>query len=233
SVPEVTYTTNTGSSSTLNITVTPVDDASALTPDSNTVDEDNTATGNVLSNDSDVDNALTVSSFSIAGVQGSFAAGSSAALAGIGSLVINSDGTYTFTPVKDWNGSVPEVTYTTNTGSSATLNITVTPVDDASVLTPDNNTVDEDSTATGNVLSNDSDVDNVLAVSSFSIAGVQGSFVAGSSAALAGIGSLVINSDGTYTFTPGEGLERLGPRGHLHHQHWQQLDTEYHRHSSG
>ncbi|RFQ09805.1 hypothetical protein D0N87_30095, partial [Pseudomonas sp. ATCC 13867] len=42
SVPEVTYTTNTGSSSTLNITVTPVDDASALTPDSNTVDEDNT-----------------------------------------------------------------------------------------------------------------------------------------------------------------------------------------------
>ncbi|RFQ10057.1 hypothetical protein D0N87_29120, partial [Pseudomonas sp. ATCC 13867] len=66
----------------------------------------------MLSNDSDVDNVLTVSSFSIAGVQSSFVAGSSAALAGIGSLVINSDGTYTFTPVKDWNGSVPEVTYT-------------------------------------------------------------------------------------------------------------------------
>ncbi|RFQ10064.1 hypothetical protein D0N87_29115, partial [Pseudomonas sp. ATCC 13867] len=107
SVPEVTYTTNTGSSSTLNITVTPMDDVSVLTPDSNTVDEDNTATGNVLSNDSDVDNVLTVSSFSIAGVQSSFVAGSSAALAGIGSLVINSDGTYTFTPVKDWNARSP------------------------------------------------------------------------------------------------------------------------------
>ncbi|RFQ07425.1 hypothetical protein D0N87_36040, partial [Pseudomonas sp. ATCC 13867] len=69
--------------------------------------------------------------------------------------------------VKDWNGSVPEVTYTTNTGSSSTLNITVTPVDDASVLAPDSNTVDEDNTATGNVLSNDSDVDDVLSVASF------------------------------------------------------------------
>ncbi|MHB9800000.1 Ig-like domain-containing protein [Pseudomonas sp. MT3] len=202
SVPEVTYTTNTGSSSTLNITVTPVDDASVLAPDSNTVDEDNTATGNVLSNDSDVDNALTVSSFSIAGVQGSFAAGSSAALAGIGSLVINSDGTYTFTPAKDWNGSVPEVTYTTNTGSSSTLNITVTPVDDASVLTPDSNTVDEDSTATGNVLSNDSDVDNTLSVVSFSINGMTGTFAAGDTATLNGVGSFTLGSDGNYTFTP-------------------------------
>ncbi|RFQ09337.1 hypothetical protein D0N87_35130, partial [Pseudomonas sp. ATCC 13867] len=81
--PEVTYTTNTGSSSTLNITVTPVDDASVLAPDSNTVDEDNTATGNVLSNDSDVDDVLSVASFSINGMTGTFAAGDTATLNGV------------------------------------------------------------------------------------------------------------------------------------------------------
>ncbi|RFQ09811.1 hypothetical protein D0N87_29965, partial [Pseudomonas sp. ATCC 13867] len=91
-------------------------------------DEDNTATGNVLSNDSDVDNVLSVASFSIAGMTGTFAAGDTATLNGVGSFTLGSDGNYTFIPVKDWNGSVPEVTYTTNTGSSSTLNITVTPM---------------------------------------------------------------------------------------------------------
>ena len=45
-MPQVTYTTNTGSSTTLDITVDPVDDASVLAADSQTVDEDNAATGN-------------------------------------------------------------------------------------------------------------------------------------------------------------------------------------------
>ncbi|RFQ09714.1 hypothetical protein D0N87_30970, partial [Pseudomonas sp. ATCC 13867] len=85
------------------------------TPDSNTVDEDSTATGNVLSNDSDVDNTLSVASFSISGVTGNFNAGDTATLNGVGSFTLGSDGNYTFTPVKDWNGSVPEITYTTNT----------------------------------------------------------------------------------------------------------------------
>ncbi|WP_137822628.1 Ig-like domain-containing protein, partial [Pseudomonas sp. D(2018)] len=201
-VPQVTYTTNTGSESTLNITVTPVDDASALVADTNTVAEDNPASGNVLGNDSDVDNTLTVASFSVAGVTGSFTAGSSAVIAGVGTLTIATNGNYTFTPAANWNGEVPQVTYVTNTGSESTLDITVTPVDDASVVAPDTDTVTEDNPATGNVLGNDSDVDNTLSVASFSVAGITGSFTAGSSAVIAGVGTLTIAANGNYTFTP-------------------------------
>ncbi|AAN57286.1 retention module-containing protein [Shewanella oneidensis] len=195
-VPVITYTTNTGSTATLTINVTPVDDPSVVVNDTNTVAEDSVATGNVLSNDSDVDNELSVTSFTVSGQ--TVAAGTTVTLEG-GSLVINTDGSYTFTPNANWNGQVPVITYTTNTGSTATLTINVTPVDDASVLTNDSNTVAEDSVATGNVLSNDSDVDNELSVISFTVNGQ--TVAAGTTVALEG-GSLVINADGSYTFTP-------------------------------
>uniref|UniRef100_UPI001CBD3625 beta strand repeat-containing protein n=1 Tax=Pseudomonas sp. GL-B-19 TaxID=2832393 RepID=UPI001CBD3625 len=203
-VPTVTYTTNTGSTSTLNISVTPVNDPSVLTADTNTVDEDHAATGNVLTNDHDVDNLLSVSSFSVNGVNGSFTAGQTATITGVGTLIIASNGDYTFTPVENYNGTVPTVTYTTNTGSTSTLNISVTPVNDPSVLTADTNTVDEDHAATGNVLTNDHDVDNLLSVSSFSMNGVDGSFTAGQTATMTGVGTLIIASNGAYTFTPAE-----------------------------
>ncbi|WP_220783344.1 retention module-containing protein, partial [Shewanella sairae] len=198
SVPSVTYTTNTGSSATLTLEVTPVDDTSTLENDSNTVAEDSIATGNVLDNDSDIDNDLSVISFEVNG--NTYAAGTTVLLEG-GSLVINTDGSYTFTPNDNWNGSVPSVTYTTNTGSSATLTLEVTPVDDASALENDSNTVAEDTTATGNVLDNDSDIDNDLSVVSFEING--NPYTTGTVVVLEG-GSLVINSDGSYTFTPND-----------------------------
>ncbi|WP_240132762.1 retention module-containing protein [Shewanella cutis] len=172
------------------------DSPSLLANDSITADEDSAATGNVLSNDSDVDNELSVTSFTVNGQ--TVAAGTTVALEG-GSLVINADGSYTFTPNANWNGQVPVITYTTNTGSTATLTINVTPVDDPSVVVNDSNTVDEDSVATGNVLSNDSDVDNELSVTSFTVNGQ--TVAAGTTVALEG-GSLVINADGSYTFTP-------------------------------
>ncbi|WP_351125714.1 Ig-like domain-containing protein, partial [Shewanella sp. T24-MNA-CIBAN-0130] len=70
-----------------------------------------------------------------------------------------------------WNGQVPVITYTTNTGETATLTIQVTPVNDASVLANDSNSVAEDTAATGNVLDNDSDVDSDLSVVSFEVDG--------------------------------------------------------------
>ncbi|NWL80572.1 hypothetical protein DM872_27345, partial [Pseudomonas taiwanensis] len=201
-VPQVTYTTNTGSNSTLNITVTPVNDASVLAPDTNTVAEDNPATGNVLDNDSDVDNTLTVTSFTVAGLTGSFSAGDTATIANVGTFTLGSTGDYTFTPAANWNGNVPQVTYVTNTGSNSTLNITVTPVDDASALITDTNTVSEDNPATGNVLDNDSDVDNTLTVASFTVAGITGNFNAGQTATIANVGTFTLGSTGDYSFTP-------------------------------
>ncbi|MFB2643171.1 retention module-containing protein, partial [Shewanella bicestrii] len=174
------------------------DAPSVLANDSITVDEDTVATGNVLNNDTDADTILSVVSFSVDGT--SFAAGSTVTLEG-GSLVINADGSYTFTPNENWNGLVPVITYTTNTGSTATLTINITPVDDPSVLANDTNTVDENTVATGNVLDNDSDVDNELSVTSFTVNGQ--TVAAGTTVTLEG-GSLVINADGSYTFTPNE-----------------------------
>ncbi|MGK4302436.1 VCBS domain-containing protein [Shewanella xiamenensis] len=195
-VPVITYTTNTGSTATLTINITPVDDPSVLVNDTNTVAEDSVATGNVLSNDSDIDSTLSVVSFTVNG--NTVTAGTTVALEG-GSLIINADGSYTFTPNANWNGQVPVITYTTNTGSTATLTINVTPVDDPSVLVNDTNTVAEDSVATGNVLSNDSDIDSTLSVVSFTVNG--NTVTAGTTVALEG-GSLIINADGSYTFTP-------------------------------
>ncbi|WP_220757686.1 retention module-containing protein, partial [Shewanella colwelliana] len=198
SVPVITYTTNTGASATLTIEVTPVDDASVLANDSNTIAEDTVATGNVLDNDSDIDSDLSVVSFTVNGE--TVAAGTTVEVEG-GSLVINADGTYTFTPNDNWNGSVPVITYTTNTGASATLTINVTPVDDASVLANDSNTIAEDTVATGNVLDNDNDIDSDLSVVSFTVNGE--TVAAGTTVEVEG-GSLVINADGTYTFTPND-----------------------------
>ncbi|MBW8186562.1 retention module-containing protein, partial [Shewanella nanhaiensis] len=197
-VPVITYTTNTGESATLTLEVAPVDDPSIVTNDSNTVDEDTVATGNVLDNDSDIDSELSVISFEVDGE--TYTAGTTVELEG-GSIVINEDGAYTFTPNDDWNGEVPVITYTTNTGSSATLTIAVNAVDDPSIVNNDSNTVDEDTVATGNVLDNDSDIDNDLTVVSFEVDGE--TYTAGTTVELEG-GSIVINEDGAYTFTPND-----------------------------
>ncbi|MGI2207191.1 retention module-containing protein, partial [Shewanella baltica] len=175
-----------------------IDSPSVVVNDSNTTDEDNIATGNVLDNDSDVDSSLSVVSFEVGGT--TYAAGTEVTLEG-GTLVLNADGSYTFTPNENWNGQVPVITYTTNTGSSATLTINISPIDDPSVLANDSNTVDEDTASTGNVLDNDSDVDSSLSVVSFEVGGT--TYAAGTEVTLEG-GTLILNADGSYTFTPNE-----------------------------
>jgi VCBS repeat-containing protein len=111
---------------TVTVNVTPVDDASVLAPDNVAVSKDNPASGNVLTNDSDIDNTLSVTSFTVGGV--SHNAGDSVTLSGKGDLTINADGSYTFTPLAGWSGVVPQVSYLTNTGSSSTLDIVVSAV---------------------------------------------------------------------------------------------------------
>ncbi|MEX5543781.1 beta strand repeat-containing protein, partial [Pseudomonas poae] len=197
-VPQIGYTTNTGSSSTLDVKIDAVDDASVLKADTGSALEDNVATGNVLSNDVDVDNVLTVATFNVGGT--SYAAGQTAVIAGVGSITIGADGAYAFTPVKDFNGDVPQIGYTTNTGSSSTLDVKIDAVDDASVLKADTGSALEDNVATGNVLSNDVDVDNVLTVATFSVGGT--SYAAGQIAVIAGVGSITLGADGAYAFTP-------------------------------
>ncbi|MDW4826599.1 retention module-containing protein, partial [Shewanella fidelis] len=114
-----------------------LDSRTIVVNDSQTIAEDEVATGNVLANDSDIDSDLSVTSFEVNGE--TYAAGTTVALDG-GSLVINADGSYTFTPNADWNGTVPVISYTTNTGETATLTLEVTPVDDPSTVVNDSQT---------------------------------------------------------------------------------------------
>jgi len=125
---------------TATINVANVDDPSILVADTNSGTEDGgDVTGNVLTNDSDVDDTLAVATFEVNGDATTYNGGDTAAIAGIGTLEVLADGSYTFTPAADWNGDMPQVTYTTNTGSSTTLDITVTNVNDAPALDLDAN----------------------------------------------------------------------------------------------
>ena len=141
-----TYTVQDPLGVTANATVNVVvkaDAPSVLVQDLGSGPEDNDVTGNVLTNDTDADDTLTVASFQVAGL-GSFTAGQTALIAGVGSLVLNTNGSYVFDPAANWNGAAPQVTYTTNTGFSSTLDITVTPVNDAPVAVDDFYTINED-----------------------------------------------------------------------------------------
>nr|WP_299240255.1 retention module-containing protein [uncultured Halomonas sp.] len=207
-VPAVSYTVTDGSltdTAELNLTVTAVNDVPVAQNDSATSDEDTVITGNVLANDSDVDgDQLAVSDFTID--DDTYQAGETAELDGTGSLVITSDGSYTFTPVDNWNDQVPPVSYTVTDGeltNTATLDLTVVPVNDAPIAKDDSATGDEDTALTGNVLTNDSDIDSAtLSVSAFSIGTTL--YQAGEIASIGGVGALLLDGNGNYTFIPDE-----------------------------
>ncbi|MDZ7904835.1 MAG: Ig-like domain-containing protein [Cypionkella sp.] len=210
SVPVVTYSMTDGTNtdtSTLSITVSPVADAFSDANETVTVAEDSGATsGSVLTGTTSADGTVTVSSFQVAGNATVFTAGQTATMAGVGTLVINANGSYTFTPAANYNGSVPVVTYSmtdgTNTDTS-TLSITVTPVNDPFTDANETVTVAEDSGATsGSVLTGTTSADGTVTVSSFQVAGNATVFTAGQTATMAGVGTLVINANGSYTFTP-------------------------------
>ncbi|MCC6074099.1 Ig-like domain-containing protein, partial [Pseudomonas sp. GCM10022188] len=211
-LPVVSYTVTDGSgtdnSSTLTITVTPANDDFSDASETLTVAEDSTATtGTLLSGSSSVDGALSIASFSIAGETGPFVLGSAYVVSGKGEITVNADGSYSFTPAADFNGSFPVVTYTVTDGSgtddSSTLTITVTPANDDFADADETLTVAEDSTATtGNLLTGSSSVDGPLSIASFTLAGETGPFVLGTAYMVAGKGELTVNADGSYSFTP-------------------------------
>ena len=143
--------------------------------DSASTQEDTAVTIPVLGNDSDPEgDTLTVTE----------------ATSPDGDVVINPDGTITFTPNPDFNGDA-EITYTITDGNgnedTATVTVTVSPVNDDPDAVDDTASTDEDSPVTIDVLGNDSDVDgDPLTVTE----------------ATSPDGDVTINPDGTITFTP-------------------------------
>jgi hypothetical protein len=107
-------------------------------------------TTDVAANDTDVDGDLDPASVSI----------TSAPLHG--AATSNGDGTVTYTPDPDWNGSdayLYEICDAALACDTAMVTVSVSPVDDAPVATNDNDTTSEDADVTTDVAANDSDVD--------------------------------------------------------------------------
>ncbi len=218
--PAVTYTVDDGSgelnatdSAPLLLTITPVNDAPNAINDNNVgVEDAGDVTGDVIANDTDIDgDALLVDTFTIAGIPGTFTAGDTATIPGVGSINLLPSGAYTFTPNVDYNSvtgpAFPTLTYTVTDGNlsdTATLNIAITPVNDAPDAVNDTVTGVEDAgDVTGDVLANDLDVDgNAFFVDTFTIAGIPGTFIAGDTATIPGIGTINLLPSGAYTFTP-------------------------------
>ncbi|MCJ1885494.1 retention module-containing protein, partial [Pseudomonas sp. LA21] len=178
---------------TVTVGVNPVNDAPVAANDGPVaVTEDTPATGNVLTNDRDADgDALTVTGFTFDGK--SYAAGQTATLSGVGSLVINADGSFTFTPAPNYNGPVPGATYTVSDGrlsDTAQLNFgNVSPANDAPVSANQSQTTAEDTPVSGKIVGTDVDQDTL------SYALKPGTEPAH--------GSLVLNpATGEYTYTP-------------------------------
>ncbi|PDT55555.1 hypothetical protein CO678_43345, partial [Bradyrhizobium diazoefficiens] len=172
------------SSSTLTITLTGTNDGPVAVADTNSGLEDSTITGTVASNDSDVDDGATLS-YSL-----------DAAVAG---LTLNPDGSYSLDAGNAAyqhlaQGATTDVvanyTVTDEHGatSSSTLTITLTGTNDAPVAVADTNSGSEDSTITGTVASNDSDIDDGAVLTY-----AQTSAVAG----------LALNPDGSYSLDAG------------------------------
>ena len=150
------------------------------------------AASGVLANDSDPDgDALTVSSFAALSAHG-------------GNVALDPDGGFTYTPAPDFNGS-DSFAYTVSDGRggsvSATVTIDVAAVDDPPLARDDTYTTEQDTPLTvgsgTGVLANDLEPDGqVLSVTAFDASSAQG-------------GSVAINPDGSFSYTPPNGFDGI------------------------
>jgi large repetitive protein len=156
---------------------TPQNDAPVAANDVASLNEDSSVAIAVLANDTDPNgDTLSVT----------------AASATHGTVKVNTNGTITYTPNANFNGS-DAITYSVSDGKggtdTATVAVTVAPVNDAPVA--QNDVATSHSPVTIDVLANDSDPDNdALTVTKAS----------------APHGTVVINSDNTLTYNPNDGF---------------------------
>ncbi|MGR3734651.1 tandem-95 repeat protein, partial [Pseudophaeobacter sp.] len=177
---------------TIFITVTPTNPPVATDNNDNTL-EDTPVTFNVSNDDTDSDGTIDGSTVDLdpgtPGIQNTFTSPD-------GVWTVDSNGNVTFTPNQDYNGTAT-INYTVNdndgaTSNTAVLTVIVTPVNDPPVVDNETHTTPEDTPVSGDLTgAGDSDVDGNLVVTTTPLTGPNN-------------GSIVINSDGTYTYTPNQ-----------------------------
>ncbi|MBR9798493.1 MAG: type I secretion C-terminal target domain-containing protein, partial [Gammaproteobacteria bacterium] len=156
------------------------------------VEEDTPVSGNVLNNDVDADgDELSVVSFTVDGVM--YDPGKTADLGEVGTLLINADGTFTFTPGENYNGPVPDTTYVITDGTEfdeAILSFEdVAAIDDPVVISADDGAVAEDGVteASGTLTATDVDSDAPTFTPATDDSSLYGTFA--------------VDSDGNWTYT--------------------------------
>ncbi|WP_270795988.1 retention module-containing protein, partial [Aeromonas sp. QDB11] len=96
--------------------------------------EDSQVSGNLLENSTNPDGPADASIVSYDwGINIGVPAGVAATITGVGTLSINPDGSYTFTPAPNYDGAVPPINYQVTDGQdtvTSTLVISITPVDE-------------------------------------------------------------------------------------------------------
>ncbi len=149
--------------------------------DAVTTSEDKAVVIAVLANDSDAD--------------GDKLAAAIASNPANGTVVLNADGTFTYTPKANFNGT-DSFTYTVSDGkggsATGTATVTVSPVNDAPVAKADTATTTAGKAVVIAVLANDSDIDGDSLAPSVPTQPVNG--------------TVTVNADGTLTYTPKAGF---------------------------
>ncbi|ADE11832.1 VCBS domain-containing protein [Sideroxydans lithotrophicus] len=180
---------------TVTATITGVNDAPVTTADVATAMQEDlavTVMGNVLANDTDIDQGTVLAVANAGTFAGQY-----------GQLALNADGSYTYALDNASLGvqSLAEGQVVTETfayqatdglvATPSTLTVTIIGTNDAPIATVDTTTVQEDVsvTASGNVLSNDADVDQGTVLSVANVGVFIGQF-----------GQLTLNADGSYTY---------------------------------
>ena len=161
---------------TVTVSITAVNDAPVANDDSTTTAEDTEVLIDVLANDTDIEgDALTLVSASV--------------VSGGGSAEV-SGGLLEFSPATDSNDDVT-LSYVVSDGdltATGSVSVAITPVNDAPVAQADTASVDEDTVAVIDVLTNDTDIDG-------------DELTLTSAAVVSGAGSVVINN-GALEYTP-------------------------------
>ena len=147
-------------------------------------DKNEDITGNVLGNDTDPDGDDLTATLTTGPANGS--------------VVLNDDGSYTYTPNAGFVGN-DSFTYTISDGKggedTATVNLVVSDKVDpnnAPDAVDDNGAGDKNEDITGNVLGNDTDPDGDDLTATLTTGPANG--------------SVVLNDDGSYTYTPNTGF---------------------------